>query len=55
MEQHFFLFTVSGEYALLLNTETKDTISVALALLPPGVGVGARLVCRDGQWSRELG
>ncbi len=34
---------IEGEYAVLRDTETSDTLFIAMALLPAGVDIGTRL------------
>ncbi|MBQ8187667.1 MAG: hypothetical protein IJX93_09080 [Clostridia bacterium] len=39
----YIVVKIEGEYATLRDTETKDELFIALALLPPGTDVGTKL------------
>lgn len=39
----YIVIKIEGEYATLRDTETKDELFIALALLPPGADVGTKL------------
>lgn len=41
---HYVVYRIDGDYAILV-TEKGEQNPVAMALLPPGIGEGDRLVC----------
>ena len=44
METKFYILTkIEGEYATLTDENTREELFIAMALLPLGVDIGARL------------
>ena len=41
--KNYTVLKIAGEYATLQDTETKDELVIALALLPEGTDLGTRL------------
>ena len=41
--KNYTVLKIAGEYATLLDMETKDELFIALALLPEGTDLGTRL------------
>lgn len=41
--KNYIVLKIAGEYATLQDTETKDELFIALALLPEGTDLGTRL------------
>ncbi len=41
--KNYIVLKIAGEYATLQDTESKDELFIALALLPEGTDLGTRL------------
>lgn len=41
--KNYIVLKIAGEYATLQDTQTKDELFIALALLPEGTDLGTRL------------
>ena len=50
---HYFVTKIEGDYAILVPEDRTPTveISVALALLPDGIGEGTRLLYEDLEYT----
>ena len=41
--KNYSVTKIEGEYAILLDSESKEELFIALALLPDGVDIGTKL------------
>lgn len=47
----YTVIDIQGEYAILSDDSTKETVFIAMALLPPGTDVGKHLRFEDLEYS----